>query len=121
MSVQNLLHTQPRTDSRPAAGRSRAAGASFQEKLVQTSAVVEAPPIHLRMPTENTVYSGAHAGRNNTMQEIYAEYAADSTPEDHIVSDQRSVSNPDSTLILKMASGIDKYIFSNDNIFPKSV
>lgn len=85
MSVQNLLNTQPRTDSRPAAGRSRTAGASFQEKLVQTSAVVEAPPIHLRMPTENTVYSGAHAGRNNTMQEIYAEYAADSTPEDPIV------------------------------------
>ena len=85
MSVQNLLNTQPRTDSRPAAGRSRTAGASFQEKLVQTSAVVEAPPIHLRMPTENTVYSGAHAGRNNTMQEIYAEYAVGSTPENPIV------------------------------------
>ncbi|WP_325200785.1 hypothetical protein [Oscillibacter sp.] len=86
MSVQNLLNTQPRTDSRPAAaGRSKPAGSSFQEKLVQTSAVVEAAPIHLRMPTENTVYSGAHAGRNSTMQEVYAEYAPDSTPEDPVV------------------------------------
>lgn len=86
MSVQNLLNTQPRTDSRrPAAGRAPAAGASFQERLAQTSAAVQGPSVHLRMPVENTVYSVARAGRNNTMQELYAEYTADSTPEDPIV------------------------------------
>lgn len=89
MSVQNLLSTQSRAESlRYAAGGTKAAGASFQERLAQTSAsaaVIQGPEINLRIPGENTVYSGAHAGQNHTMQTIYAEYTADSTPGDPIV------------------------------------
>lgn len=87
MSVSSLSSAQKAApDSRrPAARQSGPSGLSFQERLVQTSAAVEGAPIHLRMPAENTVYSAARAGRNNTMQELYAEYTVDSTPEDPIV------------------------------------
>ena len=83
MSIQNLLSTQPSTESRrPSAVRAGAAGASFQDQLVQTAAAVQGPEIHLRMPNENTVFSGCHG---SAAQEIYAEYTADSTPGDPIV------------------------------------
>ena len=86
MSIASLTNTQPRTENRRAAVRqSEPSSLSFQERLVQTSSVTEGPSIHLRMPGENTVCSTALAGRNNTMQEVYAEYTADSTPEDPIV------------------------------------
>ena len=89
MSVQNLLSTQSPTESRRfAAGGNKPAGLSFQERLAQTSAnaaCIQGPDIHLRLPNENTVFSGSHAGQNHTMQTIYAEYTADSTPEDPIV------------------------------------
>ena len=87
MSVTSLTSTQKAQaeSRRPAARQSGPSGLSFQERLVQTTAAVQGAPIHLRMPTENTVCSAAHAGRNNTMQEVYAEYTADSTSEDPIV------------------------------------
>lgn len=89
MSVQNLLSTQSPTESRRfAAWGNKPAGLSFQERLAQTSAnaaCIQGPDIHLRLPNENTVFSGSHAGQNHTMQTIYAEYTADSTPEDPIV------------------------------------
>lgn len=86
MSVQNLLHTQPAGEGRrPSPGRAAAAGASFQNQLAQTASVIQGPDIHLRRPVENTVFSGGCGGRNNTFQEIYAEYTADSTPENPIV------------------------------------
>lgn len=85
MSVQNLLNTQTRMESRrPSAGRSGSAGLSFQDRLAQATAAVNGPPIHLRMPGENTIYSGSLWGRSAN-QEIYAEYTADSTPEEPIV------------------------------------
>lgn len=87
MSVSSLTNTQKvhAENRRPGARQSGPSGLSFQEQLTQTAAAIQGPPIHLRMPTENTVYSAAHAGRGNTMQEVYAEYTADSTSEDPIV------------------------------------
>lgn len=87
MSVSSLTNTQKvhGENRRPGARQSGPSGLSFQEQLTQATAAVQGPPIHLRMPTENTVYSAAHAGRDNTMQEVYAEYTADSTPDDPIV------------------------------------
>lgn len=38
MSIQGLGSTQPRAESRPAAGRAQTAGASFQDRLLQTAA-----------------------------------------------------------------------------------
>ena len=35
----------------------------------------------------------------------------------HIVSDQRPVSDEDSTLILELAAAADKYIFANHDVF----
>lgn len=85
MSVQNLLSTQAcGKKRRSSAGQSKPVGLSFQKQLVQTSAAVNGPPIHLRMPGENTVYSGVIWGQS-TNQEVYAEYTADSTPEEPIV------------------------------------
>ena len=85
MSVQNLLNTQAcGKNRRSSAGQSKPVGLSFQEQLVQTSAAVNGPPIHLRMPGENTVYSGVIWGQSAN-QEVYAEYTADSTPEEPIV------------------------------------
>nr|WP_326127676.1 hypothetical protein [uncultured Oscillibacter sp.] len=74
----------PRPPRRSGAGPARTAGASFQDRLERTSAAVTGPAIHLRMPGENTVYSGARGGRD-AAQEICAEYTADSTPEDPVV------------------------------------
>ena len=87
MSVSSLTSTQKaQAESRRSAARqSGPSGPSFQERLVQTTAAIQGAPIHLRMPTENTVCSAARAGRNNTMQEVYAEYTADSTAGDPIV------------------------------------
>lgn len=86
MSVQNLHSAQSPTENRRfAAGGKKPAGASFQERLARTSASIQGPEINLRLPGENTVFSGAHAGQNRTMQTVYAEYTADSTPEDPIV------------------------------------
>lgn len=90
MSVSSLSGAQKaRPDSRCSAARqSGPSGLSFQERLARTAAgtsAAEGPPVHLRMPSETTVYSGAHIGRNGTMQEVYAEYTADSTFEDPIV------------------------------------
>ncbi len=88
MSIQNLLGTQPYAEERrAAAGSSRAAGASFQERMTRTaaSAVIQGPGIHLRRPVEGTVFSGGRGGRNGAFQEVYAEYTADSSPEDPIV------------------------------------
>ena len=83
MSVQNLLNTQPPIEHRrPSAGHAAAAGASFQDQLVQTAAAVQGPEIRLRMPNENTVFSGCHGA---AAQEIYAEYTPDSTPGDPVV------------------------------------
>lgn len=86
MSIQGLVNTQaaPAERRRAAAGPARTAGASFQDRLARTSAAVTGPAIHLRMPGENTVYSGALGGRD-AAQEICAEYTADSTPEDPMV------------------------------------
>lgn len=86
MSIQGLANTQaaPAERRRAAAGPARTAGASFQDRLARTSAAVTGPAIHLRMPGENTVYSGARGGRD-AAQAIYAEYTADSTPEDPVV------------------------------------
>lgn len=83
MSIQRLTNAPARPAGRPAASPAPAAGGSFRDRLVQTAAVNDA--IHLRMPGENTVFSGAHAGRDGAFQEIYAEYTADSTPEDPVV------------------------------------
>lgn len=84
MSVQNLLSTQPYIERRrSSAGRTAAAGASFQDQL--TAAVIQGPEIHLRKPVENTVFSGGCGGRDNTFQEIYAEYTADSTSENPVI------------------------------------
>lgn len=84
MSVQNLLNTQCRMEPRRTSpGRTGAAGTSFQAQLA--SAVIEGPPIHLRMPGESALYSGSIWGQNGVWQEIYAGYTADSTPEDPIV------------------------------------
>lgn len=86
MSISSLASTQTRIEScRTAARQAAASGSSFQAQLAQTSAAVQGPAIHLRMPNENCVFSGAHKGRNRTMQEIYAEYTAGSTPENPVV------------------------------------
>lgn len=86
MSIQGLYNTQGTAERRRAAAvPSRTAAASFQDQLTRTSAAVTAPSFHLRMPGENTVYSGSCVGKNGTMQEIYAEYTVDSTPDDPIV------------------------------------
>lgn len=86
MSIQGLCGTRGAAERRPSsAGSARTAGASFQDQLTRTSASVTGPAFHLRMPGGNTVFSGNRTGRNNTAQEIYAEYTADSTPGDPIV------------------------------------
>lgn len=86
MSIQGLAGSPAHTENRrTAARRSAPAGASFQSRLERTAAAVTGPDIHLRMPGENTVYSGARGGQRDTMQEIYAVYTADSTPEDPVV------------------------------------
>lgn len=84
MSIQGLAGSPAYTGNRRTAAR-RSAPASFQSRLERTAAAVTGPDIHLRMPGENTVYSGARGGQRDTMQEIYAEYTADSTPEDPVV------------------------------------
>lgn len=85
MSIQGLAGTPAYTENRRAAARQTAPScASFQSRLERTAAAVTGPAIHLRMPGENTVYSGARSGRDAS-QEIYAEYTADSTPEDPVV------------------------------------
>ncbi len=86
MSVPSLMNTRTYTENRRSSARQNGpAEASFQARLDQFTASVQGPDIHLRMPRENTVFSGGCAGRNNTMQELYAEYTADSTPEDPVV------------------------------------
>lgn len=64
MSIQGLVNTPARPGSRPAAARRTAPSrASFQSRLARTAASAAADPgIHLHMPGENTVYSGAPAG-----------------------------------------------------------
>ena len=85
MSVQGLANTPAHMENRRAAARQAASScASFQDRLARTSASVTGPAIHLRMPGENTVYSGARGGRD-AAQEICAGYTADSTPEDPVV------------------------------------
>lgn len=44
MSIQGLGSTQARSESRPAAGRAQTAGASFQDRLVQTAAQANPAP-----------------------------------------------------------------------------
>lgn len=44
MSIQGLGSTQPRAESRPAAGRAQTAGASFQDRLLQTAAQANPAP-----------------------------------------------------------------------------
>lgn len=86
MSIQGVCGTRGAAERRPSsAGPARTAGTSFQDQLTRTSASVTGPAFHLRMPGENTVFSGSRIGRNNTAQEIYAEYTADSTPDDPVV------------------------------------
>lgn len=88
MSIQGLANPPARPETRrAAAGPAPAPGASFRDRLARTSAsaAVTGPGFHLRMPGGNTVFSGSRAGRNNTTQEIYAEYTADSTPGDPVV------------------------------------
>ena len=86
MSIQGLHSARGAAERRAApAGPARTAGASFREQLTRTSASVTGPAFHLRMPGENTVFSGNRIGRNNTAQEIYAEYTADSTPDNPVV------------------------------------
>ena len=86
MSIQGLHSARGAAERRAApAGPARTAGASFREQLTRTSASVTGPAFHLRMPGENTVFSGNRIGRNNTAQEIYAEYTADSTSENPVV------------------------------------
>lgn len=85
MSIEGLQNTRPAAGRGAVTGPVRAAGASFQDRLARTAASAAADPgIHLRIPGENTVYSGARGGRD-AAQEIYAEYTADSTPEDPVV------------------------------------
>lgn len=86
MSIASLTSARTPIESRRSAARQTTpSGDSFQARLASASAVIQGPAIHLRMPREGCVFSGAHAGRNQTMQEIYAEYTADSTAEDPIV------------------------------------
>lgn len=87
MSIQGLSNIPGPVERRSAVRSAPTAGGSaFQDQLTRTgAAAVTAPSIHLRMPGENTVYSGARGGGNGTAQEIYAEYTADSTPEDPVV------------------------------------
>lgn len=86
MSIEGLRNTRPAAGRGAATGPVRAAEASFQDRLARTAASAAADPgAHLRMPGENTVYSGARGGKNGTFQEICAEYTADSTPEDPVV------------------------------------
>lgn len=54
MSIQGLGSTQPRTESRPAAGRAQTAGASFQDRLLQTAAQATSAPA---VPTKNSLLS----------------------------------------------------------------
>lgn len=86
MSVTSLSNTRKAQaeDRRPAVSPAPS-GPSFRERMVQTTAAVQGPSIHLRMPNEDTVFSGSHRGRDGTMQELYAEYTAGSTPGDPIV------------------------------------
>ena len=44
MSIQGLSSSQPRTESRPAAGRAQTAGGSFQDRLLQTAAQANPAP-----------------------------------------------------------------------------
>lgn len=85
MSIQNISDAAAHPQVPRAVPRAGDSGTSFRSQLSRTSAVIQGPDIHLRMPRENTVFSGGCAGRNNTFQEVYAEYTADSTPEDPIV------------------------------------
>lgn len=86
MSIEGLRNTRPAAGRGAVTGPARAAGASFQDRLARTAASAAADPgVHLRMPGENTVYSGARGGKNGTFQEICAEYTADSTSEDPVV------------------------------------
>lgn len=83
MSVQNITSAPAYSQPRQSAARAGASGPSFQERLAST--VIQGPPIHIQMPGENIVYSGSRWGQSGAHQEIYAEYTADSTPEDPIV------------------------------------
>lgn len=88
MSIQSLVNTQTYAENRrPTAKRSETADTSFQDRLARTAAgsTASAATIYTRMPKEGYVYSGVHYGQNGVFQEIYAEYTADSTPEDPIV------------------------------------
>ena len=44
MIIQGLSNSQPRTESRPAAGRAQTAGSSFQDRLLQTAAQANPAP-----------------------------------------------------------------------------
>lgn len=84
MSIQGLSSISA-AERRTAAGPARTADTSFQDRLARTSSAAAEASIHLRMSSENTVCSGGRGGENGTMQEIYAEYTADSTLEDPVV------------------------------------
>ena len=86
MSIQGLYSAHGAAERRTSpAVPARTAGTSFRDQLTRTSSSVTGPAFHLRMPGENTVFSGNRIGRSNTAQEIYAEYTADSTPDDPVV------------------------------------
>lgn len=89
MSIQFLTSgSRVQTERRSAAVQSAGtACASFQERLAQAASSASPVPqsgFHLYMG-ENMVFSGGRGGKNGTIQEVHAEYTADSTPEDPIV------------------------------------
>ena len=54
MSIQGLGNTQARAESRPASGRAQTAGASFQDRLLQTAAQAASAPA---VPAKNSLLS----------------------------------------------------------------
>lgn len=62
MSIQGLGSTQAHTESRPASGRAKAAGSSFQDQLIQTAA--QANPVPAPSPAAD---SGRSAFTKNSL------------------------------------------------------
>ncbi|MCI8818103.1 MAG: hypothetical protein HFG04_02980 [Oscillibacter sp.] len=84
MSVQNLLHTPPHTESRRTSFKPGSAPcASFQARLEEAGdSANRLPPMCMG---ETVAASGSHAGKNGFMQSYCAHYTEDSTAEDPVV------------------------------------
>ena len=84
MSVQNLLHTPPHTESRRTSFKPDSAPcASFQARLEEAGdSANRLPPMCMG---ETVAASGSHAGKNGFLQSYCAHYTEDSTAEDPVV------------------------------------